>query len=194
MGFSRSEVMSRIRGRDTEPERVLRRLLWNRGLRYRLHLRTPAGRADLVFSGPRVAVFVDGCFWHGCPEHYVRPRTSALFWADKLAANVERDVNQTSRLEEAGWRVCRFWEHEVFENPEAVADRITRAVRNQRWRPAMSWRVDQVNVVDSDTDLERRFLRELRDREKPRKAIRQRTTRKWDRTRSLRGVRPRQRG
>jgi len=179
MGLTRSQVMSRIRGRDTEPERVVRRLLWHRGLRYRLHSKTTAGRPDLVFPGPRVAVFVDGCFWHGCPAHYVRPRSSGAFWADKLAANVHRDVTQTRRLEEEGWRVCRVWEHEVFEHPERVARRIERAVRLPRWRPPASWRIERVVETNPDADMERRFMREIRDREPPRTEVRRRSTRKW---------------
>src|SRR5262245_51945914 len=116
--------MARIRPRDTSPERLLRKHLWNAGLRYRLHVPTPAGRPDIVFVSRRVAVFVDGCFFHGCPDHYVRPRSSCAFWAEKLAANVRRDIDQTRELERLGWRVCRIWEHEVFENPSRVAKRI----------------------------------------------------------------------
>lgn len=89
--LTRSEQMSRIRGRDTKPEVSLRRLLWSRGCRYRVHFKTPAGRADLAFVGKKVAIFVDGCFWHGCPEHSVAPRSSRPFWEGKLRANVHRD-------------------------------------------------------------------------------------------------------
>src|SRR5580692_10585444 len=109
MGLSRSEQMARIRSRNTTPERVLRGLLWSAGLRYRLHATTPAGRPDIVFPGTRVAVFVDGCFWHGCPDHYVRPRSSSDFWSRKLLENFKRDGAQTERLEALGWRVCRIW-------------------------------------------------------------------------------------
>src|SRR5687768_10638296 len=106
--------MSRIRGRNTAPEIRLRQLLWRRGLRYRLAVRVSNVRPDLVFTGARLAVFVDGCFWHGCPEHYVRPRSSnAKFWAQKLQDNVSRDERQTLRLEADGWRVLRVWEHEL---------------------------------------------------------------------------------
>lgn len=179
---SRSEQMSRIRGADTEPERVLRSLLWRQGLRYRLHARTPAGRPDLVFWGPRVAVFVDGCFWHGCPDHYVRPRSSAGFWADKLAANVRRDRKQTRKLEALGWRVCRVWEHEVFEHPERLVSRIQSALlRSRRWRPADSWRVIRVVELDPSTAKERRYMCELRHPGRRKTATQRRHTRKWKR-------------
>ena len=179
MALTRSQQMSRIRGRNTKPERNLRTLLWATGLRYRLHAKTPAGRPDIVFPGAKVAVFVDGCFWHGCPDHYVRPRSSTAFWAAKLAENVRRDAKQTHRLEKLGWRVCRVWEHEVFEDPDRVVSRITGAVGNRSWRPHRSWRVYRVVELDRATDRERRYLCDLRDTTCHRAVIRRRSTRKW---------------
>lgn len=182
MPRTRSEQMSRIKARNTEPERVLRKLLWSRGARYRLHARTPAGRPDLVFSGSRVAVFIDGCFWHGCPEHYVRPRSSEAFWADKLGTNVRRDINQTRMLEDLGWRVCRVWEHEVFEDPAQVARAVERAIGSVRWRPPESWRLQRITPLDPAGARERRHLRELRGRSRARAVVRDRSTRKWKRS------------
>jgi len=115
--------MSRIRGRDTGPELVLRRALWARGLRYRLENKLP-GRPDIVFRGAKVAVFVDGCFWHGCPLHAVRPKANAEFWRKKLDANIERDTRVTAELKEMGWHVLRFWEHEIRDSVSVVVDRI----------------------------------------------------------------------
>ena len=179
MGLTRSEQMARIRGKNTSPERNLRRLLWGAGLRYRLHVKTPAGRPDIVFLGARVAVFVDGCFWHGCPDHYVRPRSSADFWAAKLAENVRRDIKQTRHLEELGWRVCRVWEHEVFEHPGRAVGRIRSAVFNRRWHPVLSWRVIRVAEIDATTDRERRYMRDLRNGCRRRTVTRRRSTKKW---------------
>lgn len=179
MALNRSEQMARIRARNTKPEALLRRLLWARGLRYRLHLRVEGCRPDLVFKGPRVAVFVDGCFWHGCPDHYVRPRTRDRFWREKLLSNVERDVRQTRELENQGWRVCRVWEHEVFENPEGTAEFVEAALNARGWRPRRSWRTDLVEPLGGPGDLERRHFRELRGRASPRTSIRKRSTRKW---------------
>ena len=86
----RSYCMSRIRGRDTSPEVRLRKELWRRGLRYRLSSKLP-GKPDLVFPACQTAVFVDGCFWHRCPQHFTAPRSNADFWRRKVDANVERD-------------------------------------------------------------------------------------------------------
>src|SRR5712692_8006639 len=118
MGLSRSEQMARIRGRDTLPEIRLRRALWRAGLRFRLKHPGMRIRPDLVLSCDafRLAVFIDGCFWHGCPEHYVPPRSAIDFWAKKLAENVQRDRRQTLALECADWHVVRFWECEVIES------------------------------------------------------------------------------
>lgn len=124
----RSKMMSRIRSRDTKPELILRQALWRRGLRYRVNFKTPAGRADLAFPARSVAVFVDGCFWHGCPEHYVKPRNDASFWKSKLQENVARDERQTYWLEHNGWCVLRFWEHEVYVDLARVVGVVCDAV------------------------------------------------------------------
>lgn len=179
MALNRSEQMSRIRARNTRPEERLRRLLWARGLRYRIHAKVPGARPDIVFTKARVAVFVDGCFWHGCPEHYVRPRSRGEFWATKLATNVERDRRQTAQLEAAGWQVCRIWEHSVFEDPHGAADEVAAAVNARPSCPPLSWRVCRVEVADAERDLERRHLLELRGQRSPRVVERIRSTAKW---------------
>ena len=126
---SRSELMSRIRGTNTSPERVLRAALWRNGLRYRLHAKTPVGRPDVVFPGRKVAVFIDGCFWHGCPEHYRAATRNAEFWRDKIEGNKNRDVETTEALRSAGWAVIRVWEHEA---PESAAELIAHEVQARR--------------------------------------------------------------
>jgi DNA mismatch endonuclease (patch repair protein) len=106
--------MQRQARRDTKPELALRRELHRLGLRYRVDHGVLPGvrrRADVVFTRARVAVFVDGCFWHGCPDHGSRPKANAEWWATKLAANVARDRDTDRLLADAGWRVVRFWEH-----------------------------------------------------------------------------------
>src|SRR5689334_19052347 len=110
---ARSGNMARIRGKDTDPEVRLRRELWRSGLRYRKHYKVEGLRPDIVFPSKRVAIFVDGCFWHGCPNHYVPPSAGSEFWAAKLTANISRDKAQTLRLQAHGWRVIRIWEHEI---------------------------------------------------------------------------------
>ncbi|MFD6876719.1 MULTISPECIES: very short patch repair endonuclease [unclassified Streptomyces] len=125
-------VMRANRGKDTGPELALRRLLYRRGLRYRVDARPVPEirrRADLVFPGTRVAVFVDGCYWHGCPEHY-RPATrNAEFWRDKIDGNRNRDIETNEALRSAGWTVIRVWEHEA---PESAAELIAQRVQARR--------------------------------------------------------------
>lgn len=120
------------RARDTSPELALRRLLHAAGLRYRVDRPPLPGlrrRADLVFGPARLAVFVDGCFWHSCPQHGNSPRTNQQWWADKLERNRRRDRDTDARLQAAGWQVLRVWEH---EDPEEAAARVLVAVLHRR--------------------------------------------------------------
>ncbi len=127
----RSRCMSRIRGRDTKPEVALRSALWRLGLRFRKKTRLP-GRPDIVFPKERVAVFVDGCFWHRCPEHQTKPAANAEFWEKKLSGNVDRDLRTDAQLKAEAWTVMRVWEHEVEEDAEAAARRVRKLVRDRR--------------------------------------------------------------
>lgn len=108
--------MSRIKGKDTAPEIALRRSVWALGFRYRIHRRVDRVRPDLVFPGLKLAIFVDGCFWHCCPEHGAKPKSNAAFWKKKLEGNVRRDVETTQMLAAMGWTVVRFWEHQIHED------------------------------------------------------------------------------
>jgi DNA mismatch endonuclease (patch repair protein) len=120
--------MSTLRTTGTGPERALRRELYRRGLRYRVNVATIPGRPDIALTRVRIAVFVDGCFWHGCPEHAVAPKANADWWRSKLDANVTRDRRTEEHLRETGWIVIRAWEH---ENPTDVADVIERTWRDR---------------------------------------------------------------
>ena len=108
-----SARMRAQRERDTALEKRLRVLLFAAGYRYRVHYPVPGTRRtiDVAFIRRRVAVFVDGCFWHCCPEHGTLPGTNTEWWRAKLRTNVERDRNTDSRLRQAGWTVIRLWEH-----------------------------------------------------------------------------------
>ena len=120
--------MTRQRRRDTKPEMAIRRLLFARGLRYRIDAALPGmrRRADLLFRSAKVAVFVDGCFWHGCPEHGTQPKNNAAWWAEKIAGNIQRDRDTDQRLTEAGWHVVRVWEHEPpAQAAQRIADLVT---------------------------------------------------------------------
>jgi len=118
--------------RDTVPEVALRSLLHRRGLRFRVDRAPLPGlrrRADIVFTKSRVAVFVDGCFWHGCPHHGTWPKANAEFWRSKIETNQRRDADTDRRLWEAGWTVVRFWEH---DDPTWAASQVVEAVRPAR--------------------------------------------------------------
>lgn len=120
------------RKRDTKPELTLRRELHRRGLRYRVDHALPLHglrrRADVVFVRRRIAVFVDGCFWHGCVDHGTRPSTNSTYWTAKITRNVSRDVETRKLLEEAGWTVVRVWEH---DDPYAAAAGIEALVHRE---------------------------------------------------------------
>ena len=117
------------RSRDTTPEKLLRKHLHERGVRYRVsHRPVPSVRrtADVAFPGARVAVFVDGCFWHGCPDHCRWPGTNEEFWREKIEGNQTRDSETNRLLERSGWLPVRVWEH---EDPSEAADKIIALVR-----------------------------------------------------------------
>lgn len=121
--------MAQVLRRDTRPELELRRELHARGMRYRVDRRPSTevkGRADLVFGVARVAVYVDGCFWHSCPSHGVLPKSNREWWRTKLAATVERDRATEGVLRALGWEVVRVWEH---EDPAEGADRVEAVVK-----------------------------------------------------------------
>lgn len=179
MGLTRSQQMARIRGRDTRPERLLRAELWKKGLRYRLKYPMPVGRPDLVFVASKAAVFIDGCFWHGCPEHYVRPRSRCEFWSAKLEENVLRDHRQTLELEQAGWGVVRIWEHELFTSMPDSVKRVEAAMHGGVVNTDSDWRVIGVAPLDPGGEYEERELVDLRNLSIRRKVRQRRSTMKW---------------
>lgn len=132
------------RGRDTAPEIAVRKIVHGVGLRYRVDHRPIASlnrRADLVFTRARVAVFIDGCFWHGCLEHHTVAKTNGTYWSEKVRRNRARDVETNHLLSEDGWLVLRFWEHEppaevAAEIIDKVRARIADTVRVKRGSPS----------------------------------------------------------
>ncbi len=138
----RSAVMARIRSADTRPEVALRKALHARGLRYRLHDRRLPGRPDVVFAGPRVALFVHGCFWHGhdCARGARAPKANAAYWSAKIARNRDRDARNLSALMERGWIVRVVWTCEIATARalDATASRLAdeiRATRQEKTAP-----------------------------------------------------------
>jgi DNA mismatch endonuclease (patch repair protein) len=122
------------RWRDTQPEVAVRSILHRRGRRFRKRFTIRLGerrwtQPDIVFLPQKVAVFIDGCFWHCCPEHGTAPRTNSPYWREKLQRNVTRDRDTDKRLESLGWMVLRAWEHEV---PSQLADRVDSALDRAR--------------------------------------------------------------
>lgn len=129
---SRRRIMQANRSRDTTPELALRRLLHAQGFRYRVAASPLKGvrrTADLVFGPARVAVFVDGCFWHRCPDHGTLPKTNSNYWKPKFERNVERDRETDALLAASGWISVRVWEH---EDPKRAADRVVRILESRR--------------------------------------------------------------
>ena len=123
--------MQAAKPKDTAPEKALRSALHRRGLRYRIDVKPLIRlnrRADIVFSSAKVAVFVDGCFWHGCPIHGTQAKANASFWREKIKQNRLRDADTNRRLVDSGWVVVRVWEH---ENSEEAAEKIFLVVTNQ---------------------------------------------------------------
>lgn len=114
----RSKIMSAIRSENTKPEIALRKALFTKGYRYRIHYGKK--KIDIAFPAKKVAIFVDGCFWHGCPFHSHIPDSNKEYWLPKLKRNKERDKKTTKMLETDGWSVLRFWEHELDDITKTV--------------------------------------------------------------------------
>lgn len=135
-----SHRMAKVRQKGTDAEIALRRELYRRGLRYRVNyevMKKPRRVADVAFPGLKIAIFVDGCFWHGCPEHATWPKQNAEFWRQKIEANRRRDADTNSRLLDVGWLVLRFWEHESpIEATEAVVQMVVMARERRCTSPA----------------------------------------------------------
>lgn len=122
-----SKQMSRMPRVNSEPELRLRRALHARGLRYRIHARLP-GRPDIAFTRARLAVFVDGCFWHSCPEHGVLPKSNQDWWREKLETNVQRDRRKDEELQGLGWTPLHIWEHQSSEQAADIVQRLRSSI------------------------------------------------------------------
>lgn len=128
-------LMRNVRRRDTDGEIALRSGLFRAGIRYRLDARPIAGircKADIVITSARICVFIDGCYWHGCPRHYRIPKTNAAWWSEKIADNQKRDRRQKRVLRKHGWVVLRFWEHQAKGNTDKCVRLILAAITASR--------------------------------------------------------------
>lgn len=120
----RSKTMSKIRGKNSVPEMLLRRALWAKHIRFRIHRKDLPGRPDLVIDKYKLAIFVDGDFWHGYNWHLRKPKTNTNFWIPKIERNMQRDREVNMQLSEVGFTVMRFWEHEVEQNLKACVNQV----------------------------------------------------------------------
>jgi len=120
--------MSSIRGKNTHPEITIRRILWSVGKRYRIHDTTVFGKPDISNKKKVVAIFIDGCFWHGCKKCYEEPKTNTDFWRKKILSNKHRREEVVRHLKQDGWTMLQFWEHEIRQNPYAVVERILKVL------------------------------------------------------------------
>ena len=121
-----SKSMKSNRAKDTKPELLLRKTLWNTGIRgYRLNWKKAPGRPDICFPGRKIAIFVNGCYWHRCPTcNLPLPKSNTEFWKNKFERNVARDRMKKDRLEDAGWKVYVYWECAIKDSPEDIAQKI----------------------------------------------------------------------
>ena len=127
---SRSYNMSRIKGKNTKPEEMVRKYLFRQGFRYRKNVANLPGKPDIVLPKYRTVIFVNGCFWHmheGC-KYFVWPKHNAEFWQQKISENAKRDANKRASLEEGGWRVITIWECELKDHKEETLDRLMKTI------------------------------------------------------------------
>ena len=121
---TRSRIMASIKGKDTVPEMALRKALSVRGYRYRVNYRIGRRTIDIAFPRKKVAVYIDGCFWHGCPKCYKKPKSNTAYWSKKIEANKSRDIESNKNLRKLGWRVTRVWEHEIKDNQNSAVRKV----------------------------------------------------------------------
>ncbi len=132
--MTRSENMSRIRGKDTSIEVKLRKALWDQGIRYRKNCKEVYGKPDICFKGKKIAVFCDSEFWHGKfyqEDRYI-PKTNTEYWVQKLEKNIERDKIVNKQLQDNGWIVLRFWENDINKNLDECVDKIVTTIKSVR--------------------------------------------------------------
>ena len=131
----RSRIMSKIRGKDTKPEIFMRKVLFRSGFRYSLkhRFKEPNFRPDIVMVSRKICIFMDGCFWHGCPRCYKEPKSNRDYWVPKINRNIERDKEQNEYLKRNGWKVIRVWEHDLKENPTKTMIRVIREIEEMSY-------------------------------------------------------------
>lgn len=122
--------IKKVRSKDTKIEMKVRKTLWNKGLRYRKNYKELIGTPDIAFPNQKLVIFLDSCFWHGCPLHFREPKSNQKFWQDKIKRNRERDAEQTEHYVCQGWVILRFWEHEIDSDFDRVIYDIISTYQN----------------------------------------------------------------
>lgn len=123
----RSAVMRSVKSKNSSLERAVRSSLHRRGLRFRLNYPV-LGKPDIVFVRPKIVVFIDSCFWHGCPKHIRMPSSNKEYWTNKIARNIKRDAEVNSAYKQMDWKILRFWEHEIKENLDRCVNIIEKTI------------------------------------------------------------------
>ena len=123
----RSDIMSKVRHKDSKIEIEFRKKLWNAGFCYRKNSTKYFGKPDLVLKSRKIVIFIDSCFWHGCKEHKPMPQSNKEFWMTKISRNIERDHDVTNHYENIGWRIIRIWEHDLKKN---IDDTFNKTITN----------------------------------------------------------------
>lgn len=129
--LQRSRIMSAVRSKDTKMEVVFRKVLWQKGFRYRKNSAKYFGKPDIVLKKYKTVIFLDSCFWHGCSKHFRMPSSNNKYWKEKIKRNVERDNEVNMRYKKNGWKVMRIWEHEFKRNRGLSFEKIIRKIKSQ---------------------------------------------------------------
>ena len=122
---TRSEIMRKIKGKDTKLEKLVRSELWKRGYRYRKNAGDLSGKPDMVFPGIKTVVFIDSCFWHGCPDHLRMPKSNVNYWNTKIQRNKKRDEAVNREYQKSDWHMVRIWEHDVKTAFKETIDKLS---------------------------------------------------------------------
>lgn len=128
--IARSNLMAKIGSKDTIPEMIIRRELWHNGLRYRVQYGKE--KIDIAFPSKKLAIFVDGCFWHSCPIHGHLPKSNTGYWKTKLISNKQRALSKDDRLEKLGWKILHLWEHEIISNSSLCVVKVQSIINMKR--------------------------------------------------------------
>ncbi len=128
----RSKNMKAIRSKNTRMEVLVSKYLWNNGIRFRKNVKGLFGKPDIAIKKYKVAIFLDSCFWHKCPKHFIKPSTNIKFWEDKIAANVARDLKVNEYYKNNGWYVLRIWEHEIKKDFDNTMRKIIKFIKNTK--------------------------------------------------------------